>query len=48
MQNVCVACKAHLGWVNAVAVAMQTSEPAPLLAQRIELVNRGDREAIEP
>jgi hypothetical protein len=45
---VCVAFKAHMGWVNAVAVKVEADSPRPLLAQRIDLVEGEDREMTEP
>jgi len=48
MKSVCVAFKAHQGWVNSVAIDTASSTPAPVLAQRIELFEAGDREVTEP
>jgi len=48
MEAVCVAFKAHMGWVNAVAVQVEADSPRPLLAQRIDLVAGEDREVLEP
>ncbi len=48
MKTVCVAFKAHQGWVNSVAIDADSSSPAPLLAQRIELSEKGDREVTGP
>ena len=48
MDAVCVAFKAHMGWVNAVAVQVEAGSPRPLLAQRIDLVEGEDREVVEP
>jgi hypothetical protein len=45
---VCVAFKAHLGWVNAVAVLARRSRPTPVHAERIDLFSADDREAVEP
>jgi hypothetical protein len=48
METVCVAFKAHLGWLNAVAVRSRARRPTPLLAVRLELFDGADREALEP
>ena len=48
MEAVCVAFKAHMGWVNAVVVQVGADSPKPLLAQRIDLVESEDREVLEP
>ncbi|HIG43865.1 MAG: hypothetical protein ABGY96_25180 [bacterium] len=48
MKEVCVAFKAHMGWVNAVAVLVETDSPTPLHTQRIDLIDGEDREAAEP
>ena len=48
MKPVCVAFKAHLGWVNAVAVTIGANAPTPVHAQRIDLLDGKDREALEP
>lgn len=48
METVCVAFKAHLGWVNAVAVRSRARRPAAVLAMRLDLFDGSDREAVEP
>ena len=48
MKSVCVAFKAHQGWVNSVAIDTDSSAPAPVLAQRIELFETDDRGVTEP
>ena len=48
MDDVCIAFKAHLGWVNAVAVRTGTEQPEPVLVERVRLVSGNDREASEP
>lgn len=48
MTEVCVAFKAHLGWVNAVAVAGNTGTVDCRDARRLTLVDDADREAAEP
>ena len=48
MEAVCVAFKAHMGWINAVVVQVKADSPKPLLAQRIDLVEGEDREVVEP
>ncbi|MCZ6709942.1 MAG: hypothetical protein O7B25_06250, partial [Gammaproteobacteria bacterium] len=48
MESVCVAFKAHMGWVNAVVVAISTDTPNPIHAQRIDLLDGKDRETLEP
>jgi hypothetical protein len=48
MEAVCVAFKAHMGWVNAVVVQVGADSPKPLLAQRIDLVEGEVREVTEP
>lgn len=48
MKSVCVAFKAHQGWINSVAIDTASSAPAPMLAQRIELFETDDREVTEP
>jgi hypothetical protein len=48
MVDVCIAFKAHMGWVNAVAVACAKGAPKPLHAQRIELVENSARDVQEP
>ena len=48
MEKVCVAIKAHMGWVNAVAVLIDTESPTPLHIRRIDLIDGEDREAAEP
>jgi hypothetical protein len=45
---VCVAFKAHMGWLNAVAVMTAADEPRPLFAGKVTLVGDDDREAREP
>jgi hypothetical protein len=46
--DVCVAFKAHLGWVNAVAVMINSQTPTPCHAERLDLFKTKDREAVEP
>lgn len=48
MRDVCVAIKAHQGWVNTVAVLLDAGEPLALHVQRVELVDGSDRETLEP
>ena len=48
MQSVCVAFKAHLGWVNAVVVDIRSATPNPIHALRIDLLDGKDRETLEP
>lgn len=48
MKAVCVAFKAHLGWVNTAAVALHGDSPRCLDARRIDLVDPADRETAEP
>lgn len=48
MDDVCVAFKAHLGWVNAVAVACGAEGVDCLDARRLDLVAGSDRETAEP
>lgn len=48
MTPVCVAFKAHMGWVNAVAVSLAAAEPEPLLAERVDLFKAQGREVVEP
>lgn len=48
MTRICVAFKAHLGWVNTVAVRLRATSPEPVLGVRVELIEAADREAREP
>jgi hypothetical protein len=48
MTPVAVAFKAHLGWLNCVAVDASAKAPQPLAAERIQLIDSDDREASEP
>ena len=48
MTKICIGFKAHMGWVNAVAVAINCDTPEPLWVNRVDLVDRTDREAYEP
>jgi len=48
MTAVCIAFKAHMGWVNAVAAAMTASRPKPLLAERVDLFRGQGRDVVEP
>jgi len=48
MDDVCVAFKVHLGWVNAVAVGVDADTPAVLHVERVQLFGSGDREVLEP
>lgn len=48
MEPVCIALKAHLGWVNAVAVARNHRHLRCLRAERVELLPGGDRNLREP
>lgn len=48
MEQVCVAFKAHLGWVNTVAVRRGAAEPDGIAVARLELGADGDRETAEP
>ena len=49
MISVCTAFKAHLGWVNAVAVDVDAASPTLRLARRIDLFNdEDDPEVVSP
>ncbi len=48
MKNVCVAFKAHMGWVNAVPVLVNGKDLSPLPARRVDLIDTDDREVREP
>lgn len=48
MEPVCLAFKAHLGWINSVAVRSHSDAPVPVLVRRITLFDAMDREATEP
>ncbi|MGE0623861.1 MAG: hypothetical protein AB7I04_25390 [Pseudomonadales bacterium] len=48
MTAVCIAFKAHMGWLNAVAVAMSSSKPRPLRVERVDLFKGQGREVVEP
>lgn len=48
MITVCVAFKAHQGWINSVAIDIDSATPAPMLVQRIELFETDDRGVTEP
>jgi len=48
MDPVCIAFKAHMGWVNAVAVDLLADTPRPILAERVDLIDSGSREFLEP
>ncbi len=48
VEQVCVAFKAHMGWVNAVAVARSGPRLRCLRAERVDLLPHGDRDLIEP
>lgn len=48
MKPICVAFKAHLGWVNAVGVRAEADEPSPVFAERVELLGTANREILEP
>ena len=48
MQSICVAFKAHMGWVNTVAVRVNTDMPLPLNAQRVDLLGATSRDVVEP
>lgn len=48
MPAVCVGLKAHMGWVNAVAVRLRGAEPAPVHACRVELLAGAPAEVGEP
>lgn len=48
MIPVCVAFKAHLGWVNTVAVRIDSDSPRPVRAERLELFEGEDRDLREP
>ncbi len=48
MKDVCVAFKAHMGWVNAVPVLVNGRAMAPLPARRVNLVETDAREVREP
>ena len=48
MAAVCIAFKAHMGWINAVAVDAAKRQPLPLHAERLQLFDNADREVIEP
>jgi hypothetical protein len=48
MDRVCVAFKAHMGWVNAVATSIDVDTATPLHCQRVDLSSDKDREVTEP
>jgi hypothetical protein len=48
MQDVCVAFKAHMGWVNAVAVSCDGPAVTVHDVRRLDLVGKVDRETAEP
>lgn len=48
MEAVCVAFKAHQGWVNSVAVLIKSDAPRPVLTRRIDLIDSADRSVAEP
>ncbi len=48
MISVCVAFKAHQGWINAVAIDADKQNPLPLNVRRLELSVGADRELSEP
>lgn len=48
MGSVCIGFKAHLGWLNIVAVEMEEHEPVPVLVRRLDLFEGADRETLEP
>lgn len=48
MESVCIAFKAHLGWVNAVAVRVDRKAPTPVHAQRVDFFDGDDRAVSEP
>jgi hypothetical protein len=48
MTRVCVGFKAHLGWINAVAIDMQSATPRPLDVRRVELFDDAERSVREP
>ena len=48
MTPVCIAFKAHLGWLNAVTVVAGTRTPEPVRAERLDLFRDQSREVVEP
>lgn len=48
MVSVCIGFKAHLGWLNIVAVEIGQLEPVPVLVRRLDLFEGADRETLEP
>lgn len=48
METVCVAFKAHIGWVNAVAVKIDAQSPTPVRAERVDLLGTDEGEILEP
>lgn len=48
MEDVCVAFKAHMGWVNAGAVLAAGKSLSPLPARRVDLIETEDRSVREP
>lgn len=48
MVELCVAFKAHQGWLNAVAVATAARLPDAVYVGRVDLFDGDDREALEP
>ncbi|MEQ8857472.1 MAG: hypothetical protein RIC56_02385 [Pseudomonadales bacterium] len=48
MEQVCIAFKAHMGWVNTAAVARGDSGIRCLAVGRVDLVSGDDREVLEP
>jgi len=45
---VCVALKAHLGWLNSVAVTAGLTQPEPAHVERLRLFTNQPREVVEP
>lgn len=48
MTGICVAFKAHLGWLNAVGVVVNRPAPEPRHVQRVDLFAEQPREVVEP
>ncbi len=48
MTSVCVAFKAHMGWLNSVAVVAGTDSPEPVRVERVDLFRGEAREVVEP
>lgn len=48
MTTVCIAFKAHMGWLNSVAVIADAPTPEPVRAERVDLFLGEGREVVEP